>query len=243
MSRIKYFVILLISLLILSGCDANVEITLNYEGKTTESIDVFDDNKNIIYGDKSVEDSIELVLEKYKTALSVGNYTSDIYTGKTKSGALIYREYDNICEMVKGTIFSQYLYSNIECTENEYFYEIKSIGDVVKNTDRYESWLAPENINLRINLPVSAEEQNADEIDGNTYVWKYNSNTQRDKSFYLKISKVSLENYNKEFLIEQEKKSQIKKMINIGIIILVIIILIFISVILYKKYKRNKLDY
>jgi hypothetical protein len=243
MGKIKYFTILLISLLILSGCSANAHITMSHDGKVTEKINISDNNKSIVYGDKSIENSIELFLEKYDTALNLGNYKSEIYTGKTNSGASIYRDYDDICKLVRGTIFSQYIYNNIECNENKYFYEIKSVGEVVKNTDRYDSWLAPENINLKITLPITAEEQNADKIDGNTYTWNYNSNTNRDKSLYLKISKASLENYNNGYLEKQQQKNNVKKIISIVLIILIIIIIAFTGIILYKKYKKNNFDY
>lgn len=243
MNKIKYLIILFLTLILFSGCSADAKIVVNYDGKTTESINVFSKNEDIVYGNKSIEDSIKLFLEKYKTALNVGKYKSEIHTGKSNSGALIYRDYDNICKMVKGTIFSQYLYDNITCDENKYYYEIKSVGQVIKNTDRYESWLAPENVNLKIILPVAAEEQNADEINGNTYIWKYNTETQSDKSFYLKISKNALKQHEEEYIKEQEEKNERKKVITISIITVIVIIIILISLILYRKYKKNKLDY
>lgn len=243
MIKKSYIIFLMLCVLIITGCDANVEIKVDYDGKTTESIDVFDSNDNIVYGNKSIEESINLVLEKYNTALSVGKYKEKVYTGKINSGSIIYRDYDNICEFVNGTIFSQYLYNNIVCNETEKYYEIESIGNVIKNTDFYESWLAPENITLKISLPVMPAQQNADLNEGNTYIWKYNENSSKDKKLYIKIDKKSLNQVKKEYLEVQKRNSWIKKVIIISVFFVIFIMFIVIVIFLYKRHRKNKLDY
>lgn len=206
----KRIIIYLVCILLLSGCTAENNITMNYDGTTSEKIDIINNNENIKYGNKSIEDSISLFLKKYETALKVGKYGTDIHVGENQSGVKISRSYDDICSFVNQTIFSQYVYDKFDCIENDYYYEIKSVGNAIKNTDRYDTWLAPDTIKISINLPVSAEEQNADEINGNTYIWKYDENA-TDKNFYLKISKSALKQNEEEYLQNIEKKKYKKR--------------------------------
>ena len=95
---------------------------------------------------------------------------------------------------------------------------------------------------MKIKLPVSATEQNADEVDGNTYIWKYDENT-KDKNFYLKISKSALEESKKNYIKNQEIKKNRSKIINIGIIVGVILLIACVIFVFYKKYKKNNFDY
>ena len=242
MRKIKGLLLILFSLLIFTGCTATANINVNYDGKITETIDVVSSNSKIQYGDKSVEESIELFLKKYDTALKVGKYNTVINTGKDNSGVTISRSYDNICSFVNGTIFSQYVYQRFECVENDDYYEIKSVGSFIKRSDRYDTWLAPEDINIKISLPVAAEENNADNVTDNTYTWEYDENI-TDKDFYLKISKTALKKSEDEY----NKNIERKKLVNLTLIIFGMVVgLIILGVIiftLYKKYKKNKLDY
>lgn len=242
MNKIIKTIIIGLVFMIITGCSASVDININYNGETTENIKISNSNDEIKYGNKSVEDSIDLYLKKYDTALEVGNYNVDKQVGKTKSSVNISRSYNDVCSFINKTIFSQYIYIKIDCIETDDYYEIKSVGDVIKNTDRYDSWLAPDTVNVNLTLPVSAEEQNADEINGNTYIWKYDKDT-TDKNFYLKINKESLKANEKKVEKQKKQKKVFKKVLIIVVIVVIIGILCFISKKLYKKYKENQLDY
>ena len=71
------------------------------------------------------------------------------------------------------------------------------------NCSDCSDWPALDDVILSITLPVSAEEQNADEIDGKTYIWKYDKNT-NDKNFYLKVSKSALKQNETEYIKHQK---------------------------------------
>ena len=96
---------------------------------------------------------------------------------------------------------------------------------------------------LSIKLPILATENNADEVNDITYVWKYNKYSPDNKSFYLKISKSALKEYEEKYNKEQKIKSIIKNSIMIVSIIVIFIILYLIAKKLYKKNQENKLDY
>ena len=91
-------------------------------------------------------------------------------------------------------------------------------------------------------MPVKALENNADSIKNKTYIWNYDENT-TNKDFYLKISKNDL-NKNKIRVEHQNRNKKIKNtFLTILTIILVLGCLSIVSLILYKKYKNNRLEY
>lgn len=100
-----------------------------------------------------------------------------------------------------------------------------------------------DDVELSISLPIAAEENNADSVNGNTYVWKYGKSAPADKNFYLKINKSALKENEENFNETQKRKSTLKYISIIGVILVIIIVLFIIGKVLYKKYQSNKLDY
>lgn len=238
----KLEVILIIMILFLfTGCTGKSNVIVKDDGTVIENIEINEENNRILYGNYDVNDSLDLYLKKYLTALKVSKYSFNKYSGKNISGIKIEKKYDNICDYANKTIFSQYLYKTIKCSENDIYYELYNEGAVVQNEfDDYKEM--PDVRTLYIKLPVSATEQNADEVDGNTYIWKYDENT-KDKNFYLKISKSALEESKKNYIKNQEIKKNRSKIINIGIIVGVILLIACVIFVFYKKYKKNNFDY
>lgn len=241
MKSIKRIIFIIIILVFVTGCTGNDNVVMNYDGSVNEKVDINEINGNIIYGNFSVNESLDLFIKKYSKALKVSKYSTSKYNNKYDSGVILEKKYKNICEFANNTIFSQYVYKTIRCKENELYYELYNLGDVFQNS--YEDYKEmPDDRIFSITLPVSAEEQNADEIDGNTYIWKYDKNT-KDKNFYLKISKSKLDEYKEEYIEKEEAKRKMKKVIIFSIMLGVIIVIGIIGYILYKKNKQNKLDY
>lgn len=241
MKSIKRIIFIIIILVFVTGCTGNANVVVNYDGSVNEKVDINEINGNIIYGNFSVSESLDLFIKKYSKALKVSKYSTSKYNNKYDSGIILEKNYNNICEFANNTIFSQYLYKTIKCEEDDLYYELYNVGDVFQNN--YEDYKEmPDDRKFSITLPIQAEEQNADEINGTTYIWKYDKNT-KDKDFYLKISKSALKKNEEDYLKAQERKQTMKKLIILGVIVCVIIIIGVIGIVLYKKYKKNKLDY
>lgn len=240
MKNTKKILILLI-IIVLTGCSANASVTVDEKGKVKEEVDVLIPSELISNKKDRIESYVNTAISSFKPVLERRGYsTSIINIPSGKSGAHVYNSFDNICKYAENTIFSQYLYNNIKCTEEDEYYELKSTTDHIKYCSDCNDWPAIENVNLKITLPVKAEESDADEISGNTYIWKYDEDTLDSKTFYLKI--------NKEKLKESEKKLKNKtnfKNITVKITLIVAIIFSFLIIFskLYKKYKNNNLEY
>lgn len=241
MKRIGKLIIIIIIITFITGCTGNANIVVNHDGTVSESIDINEINGNIVYGDFSVNESLDLFLKKYAKALKVSKYNANKYNNEYDSGVKITKSHKNICDFANNTIFSQYLYKAIRCKEDESYYELYSDGNVVQNS--YEDYKEmPDDRTLFIKLPIAAEEQNADEVNGNTYVWKYDKDT-KDKTFYLKISKSKLNDYEDEYKANEVKKQRKSKIIKVSITFLVLSTIFVIIIIFHKKYNKNKLDY
>lgn len=242
MKKIK-ILILLVVLFILSGCSAQYEINFASDGTITEnlSLNVKNDDLNY-YESNSVISYLNSYLDSYDNVLKFGGYDYNISSKKNNSIIKFDRKVDKLCEVIIKNPFYKYIYKDISCKEDKYYYTIENSSKLIMNEAYEGKEFNIKSLNLKLTLPVNAEENNADEVDGTTYIWKYDENT-KDKDFYIKISKVSLEE-NKRLLEEQEKSSKLKnKIITISTVIIILLALGIISLVFYKKYKRNKIDY
>ena len=240
MKKIKVILILLV-LVILSGCSVNANITMNEKGNIKEEIKVLTPSSIISNKKSRIDSYVKTAIESYKPVINRRKYsTSVVNNPKGDSGALLTNNHDNICKFIENTIFSQYLYNNIECTDDEDYYEVKSTSKHIKYCANCTDWPEINEVNLKITLPVKADESDADEVSGNTYVWRYDENTGDDKTLYLRVSKKKIKD--NEIKLKKQRKT---RMVVLKIIVLIVLLsaIIFIFSKLYKKYKNNNLEY
>lgn len=242
MKKFKIIILLICTIFLLSGCTIKSDVTLNHDGTVKEEVSVLANSKIFESEINSKEKMIDSVIEPHLKALQFKEYDYDYILGDDLSGAKIYKSYGNICDYFKNTAFNQYVYKYMNCIENDYYYEISNDTEYIPYCSDCSDWPALNDIEFKITLPIKAEEQNADEIDGNTYIWRYDENT-RDKSFYLKISKSALEQSEAEYNANVSRKKTINTMLVVVGVVALLAIIGFVGVVLYKKYQRNKLDY
>ncbi len=237
----KKIICLLVLMLLLSGCTVKSNITIQYDGSVKEEVFVLTDNSSF-KDDEDFKEVVDNKINSYKNILDFRNYEYSYEKESELSGAKVYKNYDNICNFFGNSVFNQYVYKYIDCNEQEDFIEIKNSTPYITYCPECGNWPSLDNVSFSITLPIEALENNADEVDKNTYIWKYDSNT-KDKDFYLKISKTKLKEYEKTHL----KTLKIKKKVKIGFVIIgviaVFIAIMFVTKILYKKHQENKLDY
>ncbi len=242
MKKIKIILLIIITFII-SGCSVDSFVEMNYDGSVTENVKVLDDNSNFEVSSYDKKTQIEFALENYIGILDFKNYTYDTLVGKKQSGAKITKKYDNICDYFEDTAFNQYVYKSIKCEESNDYYEIYNYTNYIPYCEGCSDWPRLENVKFSIKLPIRAAESNADDVDGTTYLWKYDKNTFKDKEFYLKINKKDLEENKIKIEKELKIKRIIKQVVTIFSVLIFIFLLIFIILKFIKKYKDNKLEY
>lgn len=235
----KKVIICIIFLIILSGCTIKDNVIVNYNGSVKEEVHVL--QKNDIIGN-NLKSMVDNKISQNKLVLDYKKYNYNYEKGSELSGAVIYKNYDNICSYFENSAFNQYVYKYMDCNLNNGYYEIKNDTEYIPYCPECSDWPALEKITYKISLPIPAEEQNADEINGNTYTWNYDKDT-TNKNFYLKISKSKLEDYKSNYIKNKKQKENNKKYIIIGIGIAVLFVILIGSIALYIRHKRNSIDY
>ena len=226
----------------LTGCSVDANIKINYDYTFDESIKVAFNNQTSA-GSKSPETYANNVIKYYKNAIDYKGYSYSFNNGNVQSAVTFTRNSENICEALGNNLFSLYLYDSISCEENDDYYVIQSVGNQKISLPTTQKTFNVTDVNINVELPVSASEDNADEKEGNTYTWKFNENTESDKSIYLKISKDTLQENKTNTIKNIETKKKIKTGVIIFVISIIVIALTVSISIFYKKYKKNKLDY
>ena len=183
-----------------------------------------------------------MMIKPYQNVMNFKKYSYSYENGKNLSGAKVYKNYDNICSYFGNSAFNQYVYKYISCKEDNYYIEVQNATPYIPYCSQCAEWPELGDVELRIQLPISAEEQNADDIDGTTYIWKYDKNT-KDKNFYLKINKSSLKENEEEYIKKEKMLKNIKKIAIIIVIALVVFGIFAIYKFLKKKYDENSFDY
>lgn len=239
--KIKYMLII-VCILLLTGCTVKSNINLDNNGETTEEVYLLNQTENLTSEKYSFEKLMDMMVSPYKQVLDFKAYSYTYEKGKKLSGVKVYKSYKNICDYFNNSALNQYVYKYISCTENDYYYEVKNATEYIPYCSQCAEWPELDNVELRITLPISAEEQNADEVDETTYIWKYDKDT-KDKNFYLKINKNSLKESEEKYNKTKKVKKAGKRIIIIAIIVLVIFGIFTIYKLLKKKYNENSFDY
>ena len=238
----KKILILVLAIILLTGCTAKSEVKVNYNVNVSEKVTVLSNTVAFKNDKYSIKQMIEASISNYLKALEFRGYKFETVEGKKESGAYFTNNYDNICSYFQNTGFNQYVYQHISCVEDDKYIIIKNDTEYIPYCENCSNWPSLNKIKLELTLPVNALENNADSINNKTYIWNYDVNT-TNKDFYLKISKQEL-NKNKITVMKQNKDKKVKNMIIVVFsIALVIGCITIISLILYKKYKNNRLEY
>ena len=224
----KILVILLICFLF-TGCTANVNINIDKNNSVTEEVLL---SQNIAelegYGvSRYVDDEYEIRLGSN----NLPNYKVVILDDNENIMRKYSNSYNNICILFKESVFKDY-FDDITCTESNDTYEVVASSKYLSSGEN-----ELQSLSLNITLPDKAVSSNANEVNENTYTWKFDDGN--ESKLELKIKKYSNKTIDKQ---KGDKNSKDTKL-SIAIIILLILVIAFICKILYDKYKSNKMEY
>lgn len=241
MRKIKY-VLIVICILILTGCTVRDNVTVSPDGSVSENVYLLNKTEYLTSEKYSFKELMDMMVKPYENVLNLKKYSYSYERSKSLSGVKVYKNYDNLCSYFGNSAFNQYVYKYMDCKENNYYIEIQNATEYIPYCSECAEWPELGDIEFKISLPVSAAEQNADEINGTTYIWKYNKETQ-NKNFYLKVSKSALKESEREYFKNLERKKTRQKILIIGTIIGIVVLISVVAIIYYRKYKKNSFDY
>lgn len=245
MIKFKKIIVLFLIIMFLNGCKVRSNIEVKETGKVKETVKIIVNPKEIDLTRKELLFSIENELKNYEAVIKYGNYKYKIIDREEEMGVEFFKTYDSICMYFQDTIFNQYKYKHIKCSEDEEYIMIENDTPCIKNCigDDCIGSVDLSDVELALKLPVNAYENNADRMSDNTYIWKFDNNTIESKSLKFKINKKELEISKENYRLKKKNQETIIMVKIIIVIIIVAGILFFISNTLYKKYKNNKLEY
>lgn len=252
----KKIYFLLIIVLILSGCTVNVDVVITKDGNISENIKL-NENKRIIENFEGTEkDYLEQKYSDYGME-SIKDYSQDIFSDNENFGYIFKKNSDNICNTFTKSYFSNF-FDNITCKAKEEELDISGTSTILKCTGSEEDYCSEQDeITINIELPEEAIENNATLVDGTKYTWKFNSKSNGKL-------KLKIKNYNKDTMQSTTNKDkEIKSTTNntnttqkandndsfkaakylLIMILCLIVVLVPIALVLYGKYKKNKLKY
>lgn len=227
----KIFLVLLV--LLLTGCSVKADTNIHKDYSVTEKISIFENKENIDVENSSYEQYIVdlkgFAIQNYNLS---GYKYNNTFTDNTISVTAV-KKYDNICDYFKNSPSITNFFNNVNCIHKLGYYSIVASSDYYKcDNDCIEK---PDVDNVSLNLIISPKviESNAKEKYGNRYVWKFSNDT--DNKFNLKI---------KENIVSKANNNASDTFIEILLIIFLIIIIVFaFTYILYRKYKKNIIEY
>ena len=240
MKKYKVFVFILI-LFSMCGCTVRNEITMSMDGKISEKVSILDNIKNDSSDKEAFEKKFQSYMKNHEKSFAKFNYSIvKKYDNNSLSGVVFSNKYDNMCKYIDKNLFTYNIYNKISCNENDYYIEVKTTSTYPVYCSDCVDRTYLSDAEFIINLPIKADESNADKEKDNTYTWVFDKNTDENKSVYIKINKIKLKKYQEEFLENQKKDKMLKLIFGISSIIVIFIIAF---VILYGRYKKNKLEY
>lgn len=234
----KKVLLMLSFLFLLTGCSASYELEIK-EDKFSEKI---------ILNDMNVSDDL---MEVYLTNAMPFDYqeTSYLYYDKIVKPYEIERTKGNKYYDLKSFgqygieanfsgKFSDYKYSNaLHSTFNSV--HVNNYEDYISiygfdGVSAFSNYSTLDRIDVKIKVDKTVREHDADEVNGNTYIWHFYKNNP-EKSLYIEMD-------SNKVIVEQEKPKITKNINYVPFIILGGILVVVIVFGIYMKFKMNSVN-
>ena len=228
--KIKFLLLLLI-VIVVSGCDAEYNITIHENLAIEEKITFMEKNDAIYLYTSSINGYIDSFIIQMGDQYSVDNYDVKKEIGDTVSGIEAVRPYNDFESLTENNILIGEIYDemsmNIDDYNNLVELNFKSINK------RYEIFYGDlhsdallSNINIVIELPYEVVRSNADSIDKtkNRYTWYYDKDVAyKDVEIIFDKGKLVKNNFFDELLSSFKGGNYLTYLVIGGIVFLIFI--------------------
>ena len=136
----KKRILMLLLIVLLTGCTTKSEVKVGYDGNVNEKVTVLTNTVAFKNDRYSIKQMIESVLSNYSKALEFRGYKSETIEGKKESGAFFTNDYKDICSYFQNTGFNQYVYQHISCKEDDKYIIIKNDTKYIPYCENCSNW-------------------------------------------------------------------------------------------------------
>ncbi len=225
MNNVKKIIILIIGLIILSGCSVKSEVSVNSNNSVEEKVYITENVKKI-----NAKGTIDSYVNELIDFYGISYKDKKINKSKNKVTVILTNKYDDICKYINNSFFVNYVTGNNNCSKEKDKFVIsmnvsnKECEDCLENIEIF-------NINYNLNKNNLLTNNGID--TGENYNWKIDVGDEKNINFEVE-KKFSIVYYFKNI------SSTVKITTIIILVLLLITSFIYFS---YKKFKKNRLDY
>lgn len=205
-------ILIILCLILLSGCDINYELKINEDLTYNENISV------------SAEENyfIENIPEDFPKMKQEYSYSESKYLGKTNASLI--KNNTELMTLTENELVKKYV-GKVKITEGNTIKIVVIFNDLfweaIKGNAQFSN--SVNDITFKIDMPFEVVNANNTTVEGNKLVWKFNKDTTSE------IMRV-------EFKNPKAVESFLKR--NVVIIIILIVLLAFVGT-TFLKYKKN----
>ena len=216
--------ILIICILLLTGCSAEVNINLN-NGQIEENIKIYDYKQNILDSNNKLNENNKFWLDGFEL-----NKEYQYETNTNDNNDILEKEYKATFDLAfwEDNSILKKCYNSYKIINNASYFSLKTDNKYICGKV-YNA----QNVVLKLNSNYEVIDNNADEFKDNTYIWYINDSTYEDEEIYFKVNKNKIvQNINDDNLFNIDYKIIL---ISLGLIVLISTIYIY-----YKVKNSNK---
>lgn len=207
----KKKLILVLLLLLLSGCTVKYNLSIDEKGIVTEKATAMENSEFFSqYEKSSVGRVVGFLIEPYAETLNSNNYTTESIILTNEGGADISKEYSNAEDYAKNTILTSQFSDKVNYSLNGSDVTL-SIKGKLSGSEQDQSVIPIDSADVVISLPFKVSDNNADEVVNNRYIWHLKADEEKE----IKIT------YNKNRI---EKKINYPVIILVGVVVVIIVI-------------------
>ena len=228
----KLYRSLIVTLIIFgfTGCTADATLKFDKNNNVKQTIKI---SENVKLLDEFKISYKKYIDEKIDYAKANNNkYMRNDFRDDTTFGTVYTKESNDICKELKTSYFTNF-FETIKCEAHDDYYDISAKTSYIYCPPDASYCSDAKEVKLSLELPEKAIDDDADYIEGNKYTWVYDSS--KIGSLNVKIKRY------KENIIK--KVSSDKKLSSISLIAIVILIVGLTVAVLFKKYKKNRIEY
>lgn len=227
MNKMK-FIIFVVALFFLTGCDAKYQLDIDnknvYETLFIENYNYTEEQKQLFETNgitKDINDPCFLDYDSYEIDDKKVNDSKKYYNLKFNNnsinvtGEIPISKYNN--SRIANLLFAKLNVNNYDNMFSIYGYDGVQIFDLYPELD---------NVTVSIKVDKKVVENNADKINGNSYIWNFNKNNV-SKTLYIEM------NPKEDYVTNTDNKKVI-------LILFLGILAIFILILVYIKLKKKK---
>lgn len=230
MFKYKRILVLIVFMIILSGCEANVTLNIDKNNNVNQTIKISQDNSILGNVGQNYSEYINDALD-YNSAKNIDYNRKDFHDDE-KFGTIFTKKNTNICSELKSSYFSSFFYE-MDCDETDSYYNVSAKTSYTYCPSDSSYCSDVEKVTITINLPEKAIFDDADMVEGNKYTWIYDR--QEEGTLTLKFKK-----YKVNDILNSNNKDLASVL---GVVIIIIFVISIAVFVLFKKYKKNRIEY